>query len=144
MSISINVSKQVQQKQAWRIIARRAFVGIAVCHQGADKREIDQRSNHFAHSAFDVTVCEYFNETFFEPITRKKAAVRERFLMGKGNIRIDLVELFGYAGDGEFFKGVHHLPFDPGGSCYFRPDYPISFFLKPLPNGYNNTSFILP
>lgn len=70
--------------------------------------------------------------------------VRERVLVGKRNIYIDLIELFGYTIDGEFFKGVHHVPFDPGGSGYFRPDYPISFFLKPLPNGYTNTSFILP
>lgn len=64
--------------------------------------------------------------------------------MGKRNIDIDLIELFGYSGDGEFFKAVHHIPFDPGGSSYFRSDYPISFFLKPFSNGYNHTSFILP
>ena len=63
--------------------------------------------------------------------------------MGKGNIYIDLVEPFGYTGDGEFAE-VHHLPFQSGGRGYFRPDYPISLFLKPFPNGYNNTSFILP
>ena len=55
--------------------------------------------------------------------------------MGKRNINIDLVEPFGYTGDGEFFKGVHQLPFDPGGSGSFRPDYPISLCLKFFPNG---------
>ena len=64
--------------------------------------------------------------------------------MGKGNIYIDLVEPFGYTGDGEFAKGVHHVPFNPSGSWHFRSDYPISLFLKFFPNGYNNTSFILP
>ena len=140
----IDIVEQVQQEQTWGIIAGRAFVGIAVGHQGTDKGEIDQRSNHAAHTAFDVAVWEYFNEPFFKPITRKKAAVRERFLMGKRNIGIDFVEFFAYSADGEFSKVVHHVPFDPGGSCNFRPDYPISFFLKPFPNGYTNTSFILP
>ncbi len=64
--------------------------------------------------------------------------------MGKGNIYIDFVEPFGYVVYGEFFKRVHQIPFDPGGSGCFGPDYPISFFLKRFPNGYNNTSFILP
>lgn len=64
--------------------------------------------------------------------------------MGEGNIYIDLVEHFGYGGDGEFFEWVHQIPFDPGGSGCFGPDYPISFFLKLFSNGYNNTSFILP
>ena len=75
---------------------------------------------------------------------RKQMQVREKTLMGKRNIYIDLVEPFSYTGDGEFTKRVHHLPFDPSGSCNFRSDYPISFCLKPLPRGYNNTSLIMP
>ena len=74
----------------------------------------------------------------------KQVQVGERPLVGKRNIYIDLIELFGYIGDGEFFEGVHHIPFDPGGSCHFRPDYPISFVLKFFSNGYNNTFFIFP
>ena len=29
---------------------------------------------------------------------------------------------------GEFFKGVHQTPHDPGRSCHFCLDYPLSFF----------------
>jgi len=77
--IGIDVSKQVQQKQAWGIIARRSFIGVTICYQGSDKGEIDQRGDHIAHTAFDVTVWEYFNEPFFEPITIEEASIRERF-----------------------------------------------------------------
>jgi len=62
--------------------------------------------------------------------------VRKRVLMGKRNVYIDLVELFGYTGDGELIKAVHHIPFDPGGGGNFRPGYPVSFFLKSFPSGY--------
>ena len=64
--------------------------------------------------------------------------------MGKGNIGIDFVEPFAYSTDGEFIKRVHHLPFDPSGSGYFRLDYLTSFFLKFFSSGYNSTSLILP
>jgi hypothetical protein len=64
--------------------------------------------------------------------------------MGKRNIYVDLVDLFSYAGDGEFIEWVHQIPFDPGGSCNFRPDYPVSFCLKSFPKGYTKTSLILP
>jgi hypothetical protein len=64
--------------------------------------------------------------------------------MGKRNIYVDLVDLFGYAGDGEFVERVHQVPFDPGESWRFRPDYPVSFCLKSFPKGYTNTSLILP
>jgi len=50
--------------------------------------------------------------------------------MGQRNINIDFIELFAYIADGEFFKGVHQTPHDPGGSCYFCPDYPVSFCLN--------------
>ena len=67
---------------------------------------------------------------------RKQVQVRKRVLMGKRNVYIDLVELFGYTGDGELIKAVHQIPFDPGGSGNFRPGYPVSFFLKFFPSGY--------
>ena len=97
-----------------------------------------------ALAAFDIAVWEDLHKALFKPVTGKQVQVGERLLLGERNIYIDFVEPFGYIGDGEFSKVVHHLPFDPGGSGYFRPDYPISFFLKPFLNGYNNTSFILP
>ena len=75
---------------------------------------------------------------------RKQRTARERLLMGKRNFKIDFVEPFAYSIYGEFFEVVHRVTFYPGVSCRFRPDYPISFFLKPFSNGYNNTSLILP
>ena len=50
--------------------------------------------------------------------------------MGQRNFYVDFVEFSANIVDGEFFEGVHHTPFNPGGSCSFRPDYPISLFLK--------------
>jgi len=39
---AVHVTEQVQEKQAWRVIAGRAFGGVAISYQGADKGEIDQ------------------------------------------------------------------------------------------------------
>ena len=50
--------------------------------------------------------------------------------MGQRNINIDFIEFFAYIANGEFSKGVHQTPHDPGGSSRFCPDYPISFCLK--------------
>jgi hypothetical protein len=142
--IAVNIAEQVEQKQGWRIITRGAFIRITVGHQRADKAKIDHRGDHAAHATFNIAVWQDFDKSFFKSVLGKPVQVGERLLMGNGNIYIDFVELFGYAGDGEFFKGVHNIPFDPGGSWRFRSDYPISFFLKPLVSGYTNTSFIFP
>jgi len=56
--------------------------------------------------------------------------------MGQRNFYIDFVEFFANIINGEFSKGVHHVPFDPSGSGYFRSDYPISFCLKSFLSGY--------
>jgi len=50
--------------------------------------------------------------------------------MGQRNFYVDFVEFFANIVDGEFSKGVHQTPHDPGGSGSFCPDYPISFCLK--------------
>jgi hypothetical protein len=56
--------------------------------------------------------------------------------MGQGNFKVDFVEFFANIVDGEFSKGVHQTPHDPGGRCHFCPDYSISFFLKSFLSGY--------
>ena len=56
--------------------------------------------------------------------------------MGQGHFRVDFIESFANTVYGEFSKGVHQIPFDPGGSCSFGPDYPISFRLKFFRSGY--------
>ena len=79
--------------------------------------------------------------------------------MGQGNFKVDFVEFFANIVDGEFSKGVHQTPHDPGGRCDFCPDYPacplvplaaspylaggracngrrVSFFLKSFLSGY--------
>ena len=40
--MSVDISKEIQEKQAWRVITGRAEWGIAMCNQGSDEREIDQ------------------------------------------------------------------------------------------------------
>ena len=56
--------------------------------------------------------------------------------MGKSNFSIDFIQIFANIVDGEFFKGVHQAPHDPGGSGGFCPDYLISFCLKSFLSGY--------
>ena len=56
--------------------------------------------------------------------------------MTKSKRFIDFVESFANIINGEFSKGVHQTPHDPGGSGSFCPDYPISFFLKSFRSGY--------
>jgi len=56
--------------------------------------------------------------------------------MGQRHFRVDFIESFANTDYGEFSKWVHQIPFDPGGSCCFGPDYPISFFLESFRNGY--------
>jgi hypothetical protein len=38
------------------------------------------------------------------------------------NFAVDFIDVFCKSIDGEFFKGVHHLPHGSGGSCRFHPD----------------------
>jgi len=42
MLISIDVPEEIQEEEAWRVIAGRAFGGVTISYQGADKGEIDQ------------------------------------------------------------------------------------------------------
>lgn len=64
--------------------------------------------------------------------------------MGEGNIIVDLIDVSANIINGEFSKGVHQTPHDPGRSGGFYPDYSFSFFLKSFPNGYKYTSLIFP
>ena len=66
--MAINESKKLQQEQAWRVITRGAVKGIRFSNKRTDKGKIDQRCNHLAHSAFDITVWKDFNEAFFKAI----------------------------------------------------------------------------
>jgi len=67
--------------------------------------------------------------------------------MAQRNFYVDFVEFFANIVDGEFSKGVHQTPHDPGGSSRFCPDYPacplvpcngrrVSFSLKSFLSGY--------
>ena len=66
--VTIDVSEQVQQEQAWRVMTRGAVRGITFSHKRADKGKIDQRSKHSTHAALDVTVWKDFNKAFFKAI----------------------------------------------------------------------------
>lgn len=65
---SVYVSKQLQQENRWRIICRWAFNAVAWCSQRADKREVNQRDDHFYKSTLDVPIGHNFYKTFFEAI----------------------------------------------------------------------------
>jgi len=134
--MSIDIAKQVEQEDTWGIIARRAIRGITVSDNGSDKGKIDEGSYHSSVSALNVSIEQDFNEAFFKLIIGKEPYIRERPLIGQGNINVDFIESFANIIYGEFFEGVHHTPFNPGGSGCFRPDYPISFSLKSFLSGY--------
>jgi len=57
-------------------------------------------------------------------------AIRERFLVGKGNFGIDLVELFANMSNGESFEGAHQNA--PSGRELPLPLTPKGYGLKPL------------
>ena len=97
---AVHVAEQVQEKQAWRVITGRAFGGVTIGYQGADKGEIDQWGNHFGISPLDRAIGEDFNELFFELIIGEQGTLRERLVMGKRNFKIDFVDLFAYYVDG--------------------------------------------
>lgn len=81
--VTIDVSKQVQQEKARRIVARRAVRGITIGDKRSDERKINQRGNHLGHTALDIAIGIYFNKAFFELVIGKEPYIRERLLMGK-------------------------------------------------------------
>jgi len=98
--VAVDESEQVQQKQAWRVVTRRRYGGVTIGHQGANKWKVDQRGDHPAQATFDIAVWIDLYETLFKAVIGKQVQIRERILMRKRNIYIDLVEPFGYTGDG--------------------------------------------
>jgi hypothetical protein len=66
MRIPIDVSEQIEQEQAGRVIAGRPIRGVTISHERSDKGEIDQGSNHLRVSALDRAVRENFDELFFK------------------------------------------------------------------------------
>jgi len=81
--VAIDVSKQIEQEKAWRIVARRAVRGITIGNKSSDERKIDKRGNHLGHTALDITIEIDFNEAFFKLIIGKEPYIGERLLMGK-------------------------------------------------------------
>jgi hypothetical protein len=71
MLVAIDVSKEIEEEEAGRVIARRAKRGVTISYEGSDKGEIDQGGNHFRVSALHRAIGEDFNELFFEVIMGK-------------------------------------------------------------------------
>ena len=89
--VAIDEAEKLQQKQTWRIIARRAQIGVTVGHQRADKGKIDQRGDHATQAALNIAVVKDFDEAFFKPVMGKQRKVWEGPLMGKHNLGIDRI-----------------------------------------------------
>jgi hypothetical protein len=83
--IAVDVSKEIQEKQAWGVITRRAVRGISVCDQRPNKGEVDQGGYHPGVAAPDSVIGKDLNELFFKVIVGKERQIRERPLKGERN-----------------------------------------------------------
>jgi hypothetical protein len=68
MRIPIDVSEQIEQEQAGRVIAGRPIRGVTISHEGSDKGEIDQGGDHSGISTLDCAIRKNLNEAFFKAI----------------------------------------------------------------------------
>jgi hypothetical protein len=66
--ISIQMAEEVNQKKAWRIVAGRSELRVAIGYQGTDKAEVNEGSDHSGHAALDGAGGADFHEPFLEPI----------------------------------------------------------------------------
>jgi len=66
--ISIKMSKQINEKKSWRIIAWRPKFGVAVGGKGTDKTEVDERSDHSRQTALNGAIGANFHEFFLEVV----------------------------------------------------------------------------
>jgi hypothetical protein len=65
---AFEVAKEVDQKDAGRIIAGWAEMGITVSDQAANEGEIDQGGDHFGIATLDGTVGENLDKSFVESV----------------------------------------------------------------------------
>ena len=66
--ISVDIPKEIQEKQTWGIITRGAIRGITVCYQRSYKGEIDQGSYHSGISSLDSAIGKDLNKAFFKAV----------------------------------------------------------------------------
>jgi predicted GNAT superfamily acetyltransferase len=66
--MAVDITKKVEEKQAWGIIAGRAIGGITLGNKRADERKIDQRYGHPTVTTLDIAICEDSDKTFLEPV----------------------------------------------------------------------------
>jgi hypothetical protein len=133
--IAVDISKEIQEKQAGWVITRRAVRGISVCDQRPNKGEVDQGGYHPGVATPDSAIGKDLNELFFKAIVGKERQIRERPSVGERNFQVDFVEFFANVIYGEFLEKVHQTPHGSGRSCLFCLDYSPNFFLKSFLKG---------
>ena len=67
---AIDIPEQVNQEEAWRIVAGRSKFGVAVSCKGTDEAKIDKGCDHPWHAAPDSAICADIHNLFLEPILR--------------------------------------------------------------------------
>ena len=80
--IAVDVSKEIQEKQAWGVITRRAVRGISVCDQRPNKGEVDQGGYHPGVATLDSVIGKDLNELFFKVIVGKERQIRGDLISG--------------------------------------------------------------
>jgi len=65
---AVDSAEEVQQEETRRVVTRWTGRGITMGHHRADKRKIDQRSDHFGIPAAHIAVGQDLDETFFEAV----------------------------------------------------------------------------
>ncbi len=106
---SIQVAKQVEEKERNGIIAGAAEDGIGIGRNGADEREINDGSDQLRHAAANGSVVVDMDEFLAEFIARKPAGwfLGEWFTVTAVNERIDIPELSDNIGNCEASKIAH-------------------------------------
>jgi len=68
IGVTVNIAKQVEQKEACGVCTWLPIIPAFLSSHGADKREIDQRYDQPDHPALDVAVGMNMHKAFFESV----------------------------------------------------------------------------
>ncbi len=70
--MTVDMTKNVEEEQAWWIVTRRSIGRITIGNKRSDKRKIDEGRDHFAVTTLYIAIFEDFDKTLIEPVDRKE------------------------------------------------------------------------
>jgi len=66
--MTVDMTKKVEEEQAWRIITRRSIRRITIGNKRSDERKIDEGSEHSAVTTLYIAIFVDSDKTFFKPV----------------------------------------------------------------------------